>query len=83
MDGGIRRGADIIKAICLGARAVLLGRGYAYGMAAAGETGVRRALDIFRNDITRTMKLLGCGSVRELNASYIEWIDNRIKRGTA
>jgi L-lactate dehydrogenase (cytochrome) len=72
LDGGIRRGADIIKAICLGARAVLLGRGYAYGMAAAGESGVRRALDIFRNDLARTLKLLGCASIRELNASYIE-----------
>jgi len=71
MDGGIRRGADIVKAICLGARAVLLGRGYAYGMAAAGEAGVRRAIDIFRNDLTRTLKLLGCGSIRDLNASYI------------
>jgi L-lactate dehydrogenase (cytochrome) len=72
MDGGIRRGADIVKAICLGARAVLLGRGYAYGMAAAGEAGVRRALDIFRADLTRTLKLLGCGSIRELDATYIE-----------
>jgi L-lactate dehydrogenase (cytochrome) len=75
VDGGIRRGSDIIKAICLGARAVLLGRGYAYGMAAAGETGVRLALDIFRTDLERTLKLLGCGSVRELNPSYVEWID--------
>jgi L-lactate dehydrogenase (cytochrome) len=71
MDGGVRRGADIVKAICLGARAVLLGRGYAYGMAAAGEAGVRRAIEIFRADLTRTLKLLGCGSVRELNSSYI------------
>jgi isopentenyl diphosphate isomerase/L-lactate dehydrogenase-like FMN-dependent dehydrogenase len=56
----------------MGARAVLPGRGYAYGLAAAGEAGVRRALEIFRADVGRTLKLLGCGSVRELNSSYIE-----------
>lgn len=72
MDGGIRRGGDIAKAICMGARAVLLGRGYAYGMAAAGEAGVRRAIEIIRTDLARTLKLLGCGSVKDLNASYIE-----------
>jgi isopentenyl diphosphate isomerase/L-lactate dehydrogenase-like FMN-dependent dehydrogenase len=72
MDGGVRRGGDIVKAICMGARAVLLGRGYAYGMAAAGEAGVRRAIEIFRADLARTMKLLGCGSVKDLDASYIE-----------
>ena len=48
MDGGVRRGGDILKAICLGARAVLVGRAYAYGLAAAGEAGVARALEILR-----------------------------------
>jgi isopentenyl diphosphate isomerase/L-lactate dehydrogenase-like FMN-dependent dehydrogenase len=71
MDGGVRRGGDIVKAVCMGARAVLLGRGYAYGMAAGGEAGVRRAIEIIRTDVIRTMKLLGCGSVQELNASFI------------
>jgi L-lactate dehydrogenase (cytochrome) len=50
MDGGIRRGTDIVKAICLGARAVLCGRAYAYGLAAAGETGIARAIEILRAD---------------------------------
>ena len=72
LDGGIRRGSDIVKAICLGARAVLLGRGYAYGLAAAGHAGVARALAIFREDVERTMRLLGCASVAELNSSYVE-----------
>jgi L-lactate dehydrogenase (cytochrome) len=72
MDGGIRRGGDIVKALALGAEAVLLGRGYAYGMAAAGEAGIDRALDIFQADLLRTMKLLGCKSVAELDASYIQ-----------
>lgn len=71
MDGGIRRGADIVKAICLGARAVLCGRAYAYGLAAAGEAGVARALEILRADIERTLKLLGCPSVAALDRSYV------------
>jgi L-lactate dehydrogenase (cytochrome) len=71
MDGGIRRGSDIIKALCLGARAVLCGRAYAYGLAAAGEAGVNRAIEIFRADLDRTMRLLGCASVAELDRSYV------------
>ena len=63
MDGGIRRGSDIVKAICLGAKAVLCGRAYAYGLAAAGEAGVTRALQILRADVDRTLKLLGCTSI--------------------
>ena len=73
MDGGIRRGADIVKALCLGARAVLCGRAYAYGLAAAGEAGVARALEILREDVERTLRLLGCSSVRELNESYVRF----------
>jgi L-lactate dehydrogenase (cytochrome) len=72
MDGGVRRGGDIVKAICLGARAVLVGRAYAYGLAAAGVAGVSRALDILRTDMERTMKLLGCASIRELDRSYVD-----------
>ncbi len=72
MDGGIRRGSDIVKAICLGARAVLIGRAYAYGLAAAGQSGVTRALEILRSDVERTLRLLGCPSVAALNQSYID-----------
>jgi L-lactate dehydrogenase (cytochrome) len=71
MDGGIRRGSDIVKALCLGARAVLCGRAYAYGLAAAGEPGVIRAIEILRADLERTLRLLGCRSVRELDRSYV------------
>jgi isopentenyl diphosphate isomerase/L-lactate dehydrogenase-like FMN-dependent dehydrogenase len=71
MDGGIRRGADIVKALCLGARAVLCGRAYAYGLAAAGEAGVARALEILRTDLERTLRLLGCPSIAQLDRSYI------------
>jgi isopentenyl diphosphate isomerase/L-lactate dehydrogenase-like FMN-dependent dehydrogenase len=72
MDGGIRRGSDVVKAICLGARAVLIGRAYAYGLGAAGEAGVARALEILRTDLERVLKLLGCASVAELNRSYVD-----------
>jgi L-lactate dehydrogenase (cytochrome) len=71
-DSGIRRGTDILKAICLGARAVLCGRAYAYGLAAAGEAGVTRALQILRDDLERNLRLLGCSSIAELDRSYVE-----------
>jgi isopentenyl diphosphate isomerase/L-lactate dehydrogenase-like FMN-dependent dehydrogenase len=70
-DGGIRRGSDMIKAIALGAKACLLGRGYAYGMAAAGDAGVERAIAIFKADIVRTLKLLGCAKVTDVNAEHV------------
>jgi isopentenyl diphosphate isomerase/L-lactate dehydrogenase-like FMN-dependent dehydrogenase len=71
MDGGIRRGSDIVKAICMGARAVLVGRAYAYGLGAAGVAGVHRSIAILRADLLRTMKLLGCTSIADLNESYV------------
>jgi L-lactate dehydrogenase (cytochrome) len=77
MDGGIRRGTDIVKALCLGAHAVLCGRAYAYGLAAAGEAGVHRAIEILKADLERTLKLLGCPSLTALDRSYVnvpkEW----------
>jgi isopentenyl diphosphate isomerase/L-lactate dehydrogenase-like FMN-dependent dehydrogenase len=71
MDGGVRRGSDIVKALCLGARAVLCGRAYAYGLAAAGQPGVTRALDILRSDVERTLRLLGCASASSLGRDYV------------
>ena len=72
VDGGIRRGADIAKALCMGAKAVLVGRAYAYAFAGAGQAGVARAVEILRTDLDRTLRLLGCPSVRELDGSYLE-----------
>jgi len=71
MDGGVRRGTDVAKAICMGAKAVLCGRAYAYGLAAAGEAGVNRAIEILRTDLERTLRLLGVSSVSELDRSYV------------
>jgi isopentenyl diphosphate isomerase/L-lactate dehydrogenase-like FMN-dependent dehydrogenase len=72
VDGGIRRGADIVKAICMGAKAVLIGRAYGYGLAAGGQSGVARAIAILKADIERTLVLLGCASIRQLDRSYVE-----------
>jgi L-lactate dehydrogenase (cytochrome) len=72
LDGGIRRGSDIIKALCLGARAVMVGRAYAYGLGAAGEAGVARVIEILQTDLIRTLKLLGCASIADLDQSYVD-----------
>jgi L-lactate dehydrogenase (cytochrome) len=72
MDGGVRRGGDIAKALSLGARAVLIGRAYAYGLGAGGEAGVARAIHLLRTDLLRTLKLLGCSSVHELDPSFVD-----------
>jgi L-lactate dehydrogenase (cytochrome) len=73
VDGGIRRGSDVVKALCMGARAVLIGRAYAYGLAVAGKEGVSRAIEIIREDIDRTLRLLGCVAVNELDASFVRF----------
>jgi isopentenyl diphosphate isomerase/L-lactate dehydrogenase-like FMN-dependent dehydrogenase len=72
VDGGIRRGSDIVKALAFGARAVLVGRAYIWGLAAGGESGVERVLRVLRDDVARTLTLLGCPSVQALDRSYVE-----------
>jgi L-lactate dehydrogenase (cytochrome) len=72
LDGGVRRGSDVVKALCLGARAVMIGRAYAYGLGAAGGAGVARAIEILRADLIRTLKLVGCASIAELDESYVD-----------
>jgi isopentenyl diphosphate isomerase/L-lactate dehydrogenase-like FMN-dependent dehydrogenase len=71
IDGGIRRGTDVVKALALGARAVLVGRPYVFGLAVAGEAGVARVLDIFRAEVAQTMALAGCASVRDVDRSIV------------
>lgn len=72
MDGGIRRGSDIVKAMCLGAKAVLVGRAYAYGVGAAGGAGVARAIEILETDVRRTLTLLGAPGVGALDRSFVD-----------
>ncbi len=66
LDGGIRRGSDVVKALALGARAVMIGRAYLWGLAAGGQAGVENVLDIFRNGVDSTLLGLGRSSVHEL-----------------
>jgi L-lactate dehydrogenase (cytochrome) len=71
LDGGVRRGSHVVKAVALGARAVFIGRPYLYGLAAGGQAGVEHILDLFRSEIERTMVLLGCASVAELGPEWV------------
>ena len=72
IDGGIQRGADVIKAIALGAKSVLIGKAYLYGLAAGGEAGVAKSYEILIDEMTRVMQLIGCTSISELNSSYVQ-----------
>jgi isopentenyl diphosphate isomerase/L-lactate dehydrogenase-like FMN-dependent dehydrogenase len=77
LDGGIRRGADVVKAVALGAKAAMIGRAWAYGLAAGGRSGVDQVLRLLRQDIDRTMRLVGARSVAEIDRSLVripnEW----------
>src|SRR5437763_9015143 len=72
LDGGARRGSGVGKATGLGARAVMIGRAYATGLGAAGGAGVARAIEMLLTDLIRTLKLLGCASIAELDRSFID-----------
>jgi isopentenyl diphosphate isomerase/L-lactate dehydrogenase-like FMN-dependent dehydrogenase len=80
LDSGVRRGSDVIKALCLGAKAALIGRAYIYGLSAYGESGVDKALRIFRDDVQRTMALLGVKKISELNPSFLERLPAQAER---
>jgi L-lactate dehydrogenase (cytochrome) len=72
LDGGVRRASDVAKALCLGARAVLIGRPFLYGLAFAGQPGVERIIEIFRVELVRTMKLMGCATLPALDADRLQ-----------
>jgi L-lactate dehydrogenase (cytochrome) len=71
VDTGVMSGADVVAAVALGARSVLIGRAYLYGLMAGGEAGVRRAVDILAAQLVRTMKLLGVRSLEELSPTHV------------
>jgi (S)-mandelate dehydrogenase len=71
VDGGVRRGAHVLKALAMGAQAVLIGRATLYGVCAAGEAGAQRALEILRDEFTRSMQLCGARNVNEIGADLI------------
>lgn len=72
LDGGIRTGTDVLKALSLGARAVLVGRPWMYALGAAGEAGVTRLLKNFRTELERDMQLMGCAKVKELGPDCVD-----------
>jgi isopentenyl diphosphate isomerase/L-lactate dehydrogenase-like FMN-dependent dehydrogenase len=71
LDSGVRRGSDIVKAVALGAKAVLIGRPYLWGLAAAGQAGVERVLELLRLEIDLCLTLTGRASVRDLDPSLV------------
>ncbi|GLT53112.1 hypothetical protein SLA2020_264060 [Shorea laevis] len=70
-DGGVRRGTDVFKALALGAQAVLVGRPVVYGLAAKGEYGVKRVIEMLKDELELTMALSGCPSVKDITRSHI------------
>jgi L-lactate dehydrogenase (cytochrome) len=72
IDGGIRRGSDILKALCLGARGVGIGRPFLYAMAGYGQKGAEKAIRIYKDELERNMRLLGCTSVDQLHPGLVK-----------
>jgi (S)-mandelate dehydrogenase len=72
IDSGFRRGSDIVKALALGAEAVLLGRATLYGLAARGEVGVDEVLGLLKADIDRTLAQIGCPSIASLSPEFLQ-----------
>ncbi|PTU30855.1 alpha-hydroxy acid oxidase [Stenotrophobium rhamnosiphilum] len=76
VDGGIRRGSDILKAVALGANACSIGRPYLYGLAAGGEKGVTRALTLLKAELLRDMALLGCNEMKQVDQTRVQYRKN-------
>jgi L-lactate dehydrogenase (cytochrome) len=71
LDGGVRRGGDVLRALALGAKAVLIGRPYVWGLALGGQDGVSYMLEMLRAEVKRSMQLMGCSSVHELDSTWL------------
>jgi (S)-2-hydroxy-acid oxidase len=72
LDGGIRRGTDVFKALALGAQAVLVGRPIIYGLAVKGESGVKRVLEMLQGELELAMSLSGCSSIKDITRSHVQ-----------
>jgi len=75
LDGGVRRGNDVLKALAIGAKACMIGRPFLYGLGADGGAGVRKALELLRGEIDVSLALLGRAGVKELDRSAVSWVD--------
>ncbi|KAH7867445.1 hypothetical protein Vadar_033509 [Vaccinium darrowii] len=78
IDGGIRRGTDIFKALALGAKAVMVGRPVLYGLAAKGEQGVRQVMEMLKNELELTMALSGCPTLKDITRSHVRTEQDRL-----
>jgi isopentenyl diphosphate isomerase/L-lactate dehydrogenase-like FMN-dependent dehydrogenase len=77
VDGGFRRGGDVLKAIAMGASMVMVGRATLFGLAAGGEAGVTRALEIYRTEIDRALALVGCKRLSDLGRGHLAMPESR------
>ena len=73
IDGGIRRGTDVVKALALGAKAVMIGRPYVWALAAAGESGVSHAIEMLRDELDRALAISGCSRIGDINRDLVRW----------
>ena len=79
LDGGVRRGTHILKALAMGAKACMGGRSYLYGLAAGGEEGAYRSLNLLKNEVENNMIILGCKNVSQINAKHLhKWRKSNI-----
>lgn len=80
VDGGVRRGTHVLKALALGANAVSIGRPYLYGLASGGQAGVERALGLLKSEVERSMALLGCRTIAEIGPGHVRRVGQLISR---
>ncbi|MBW1863399.1 MAG: alpha-hydroxy-acid oxidizing protein, partial [Deltaproteobacteria bacterium] len=73
IDGGVRRGTDIFKALALGAQAICIGRPYLWGLATFGEDGVKKVLDLLSAELVRIMQLAGTPSIQDISSAFVKW----------
>ena len=81
VDGGVRRGSDVLKALALGAKAVLIGRPYVWGLALGGQDGVSHVLELLRAEMRRSMQLMGCASIHDLDHTWLTRAGSPISSG--
>ena len=78
VDGGVRRGSDVLKALALGAKAVLIGRPYVWGLALAGQDGVSHVLEVLRAEMARSLQLMGCPSIHDLDHTWVTHVGSAL-----
>ena len=76
IDGGIRRGTDVLKALALGAKAAMVGRPYVWALAAAGESGVSHAIEMLRDELDRALAISGCSRISEIDRGLVRWAES-------